>query len=59
LRTQRKIQHNIYFALYQKLNKAAWRLFLKPDMEARGEFANFSDRLKNERSRNGWRETDN
>ena len=51
-------QGSIYVALQQKLNKATWRLFSKLDMKARDEFADFSDRLKNERSGNGWSETD-
>lgn len=49
---------HVYLALQQKLDKAVWRLFSKLDMEAGHEFANFSDRLKNERSGNGWGEAD-
>ncbi len=45
-------QGDIYFALQQKLDKAVRRFFSKLDMEARHEFANFGDRLKNERRGN-------
>jgi hypothetical protein len=51
-------QGDIYFALQQKLNEAAWRLFSKLDMEARDKFADFSYGLKNERSGNGGGEAD-
>jgi hypothetical protein len=51
-------QGDIYLAFQQQLNKAALRFFSKLDMKTRDEFANFSNRLKNERSGNGWGETD-
>ena len=51
-------QGGIYFALQQQFDKAIRRLFSKLDIKTRHEFANFGDRLKNERCGNCWRETD-